>query len=92
MSYPESDAEVRIFRLWHANARRALPRRCYSNELHAHFVAICQTAYGAVGTVIDVYNASNGELRQQYARRVNGVQPMLKRRPPKGFHSILEDE
>ena len=73
MSYPTSEFTTRPYRLWDANAKKALRWRCYSDPKRAHMGALIECRWAKVGTTVEVYNSSNGRLLGQYGRGVNDI-------------------
>ncbi len=74
MSYPTSEATVRPYRLWDANAKQALRWRCYKHPKRAHLGALVECRWAKVGVVIEVFNANNGRLLGQYKRTPTSVE------------------
>ena len=73
MSYPKSDSPTRPYHLWHANDKKALRWRYYSDPKRAHMGALIEARWAKVGVTIEVFNAQNGRMLGQYTRGVNAV-------------------
>jgi hypothetical protein len=69
----------RSFRLWDANNKIHIPRRCYSIRINAHKAALWEATIAKVGITIEVYNSLDGQLLGQYTRKVNEVQIYMRR-------------
>ena len=71
--FPRSEGTQRPFRLWDANAKKALRWRYYSDPRRAHVGALIEARWAKVGVSIEVYNAATGRLLGQYTRRLHTV-------------------
>jgi hypothetical protein len=71
--FPKIAETVRPFRLWDANAKHPVRYRYYSAAKRAHLGALIEARWGAVGTVIEVYDARTAALLGQYRRTVSSV-------------------
>lgn len=70
----------RPFRLWDANAKKHLPRRCYSVRINAHKAALWEAGIAKVATTIEVYDVRNGSLLSQFTRSPSGTVKVYLRR------------
>lgn len=71
MSYPKTEFTVRPYRLWDANAKKALRWRCYSDPKRAHNGALIEARWKKIpGFAIEVYNANNGNHLGTYVVRL----------------------
>lgn len=73
MSYPKSEGTKRPYRLWDANAKKALRWRCYLHSRSAHLGALIDTRWAKVGTTVEVFNADTGRLLGQYTRHEDRI-------------------
>jgi hypothetical protein len=71
--YPRAEGDVRPFRLWDAQEKKPLRWRYYVHKEKAHIAALIEVRWAAVGTTIEVYNATSGKLLGQYTRKVNRI-------------------
>lgn len=62
----------RPYRLWDAVAKQDMPHRYYSIERNALNGALLETAWGKVGTSIEVYDCRTARHIATFTRRTNG--------------------
>ena len=64
---------LRPFRLWDANRKKQIPRRCYGSERNAMNAALIEIRWSKIGETIEVFNITDGALSGQYTRKVSSV-------------------
>jgi hypothetical protein len=69
----DSEEPSRPYHLWNASEKEQLRWRYYSDRKRAHIGALIEARWAEIGTVIEVFDARNGELLGQYRRRVHDI-------------------
>jgi hypothetical protein len=68
-----SSCPTRPFHLWNAKTQKRIPSKYFSDPKRAHWAALKEMRWAAVGTTLEVLNVVRGQELGQYTRGVNTI-------------------